>query len=433
MRYFGIVLLFFIAWSSAKANQFMYVFENKQHWLILDGVRKKIEVSRSSGLLVLKRSISIENQKKIQASYLLSQKPIDDLEKIFIKSDFSSSLKDINLFVDLVQGLCFYQKDKKCFYDLDLFIKQKIKNKNKTLLALNQLQLGRMENDWKKQRLHFEKAISLDPSNEKIKYYSRLFSIEMGLQVIKFYRQEIERNGFYTALGLSTAKDGQFTLIDSFVETVMNTYNVSRLISSEYFGDKFLDDLKNKFLICLKDLNDRELKLLKIKKDLNLTEDYHRSDEIISRHLGDNDRASLFFESVMVNGLYSNSRGADILFPVISQFKIRHVNVFANPELKQLLLEQLSFLNFFMLVRGPAMVRKFGQTKIGISLVEKLKLKPLVDNMAKLKWPLNSLLVWVALETADGCLIRYAYVFYTVGSEVSDESKQEIEDFMKSF
>lgn len=437
-------LLMFHSSAQAKANGSYFVFsKEKDHYSVEVKGAKKIllkPVGRD-GLLrpIGPVKLPLDVEYKVQLSYLLSEKEVDKRnvgEVYSLLNRTYPTIKDVHLFTELSKNICFNKQDEQCLQELMTWIYANIKDpaEQKTQRASIYLLRARLNPDWTKQRDFFEKALKELPNDPEIKYYAQIFSVEIALQVVGYYKSEIETNGLNAAIGFSTAMDGKFDYRDALIEAVANTYNLGRLITSHYFNDPFAQDIADRWIKSLEQLREAETNLNKIKKALINVSDVRLSSKAIVDILPRNQLAKPFYLSIVKNGLYQTTQDKRevLLFPNIHQFQIAHVDEFSNPNLKQVLKQQVNFLNFFMLVRGPAVVQAFGKTKLGVMLVDKLRLKPLVNSMSKLRWPLNSLTVWVALETADGCLIRYAYVFYTVGDQISGDSLNEIKTILNS-
>jgi hypothetical protein len=296
------------------------------------------------------------------------------------------------------------------------------------------LLLAKLTNSWAAQREFLELSLRASPENKETIYLSQLFSIEVGLQILSYYENETKTNGFNTALSFSTAKDGKFNFGDAVIESVANTYNLGRLITSRYLGDTYIDDILTRQSEVVAEIRQIKIALMELKTGLiNLT-DFGTSTEFIIDKLDDRLLEKPFFKNLITVGLFpQNAAEYEALGSSgVKKFEIENIDEFTNPKLSQILVEQVNILNFLMLFRGPAMVQAFGKTKLGILAVEKLKLRPMVDALQKLRWPLNSLLVWLALETADGCLIRYAYVFYHVGDQIAEDSFEDITELLNS-
>lgn len=429
------------AQAKNTGSYFAFSKDKDQYLVELKGSKIFLKESPRTGLLqpVGKTKLPQDVEYMVQLSFLLSEKNVDSLRinEIFdLLSSSYSAIKDVNLFTELSKNICFNKQDERCLKELGVWIESELQNsvqKKKQRTSIYVLR-ARLSPNWTEQRAFFEKALKEFPNDPEARYYAQIFSIEIAREVLSYYRTEIAKNGLYTALGLSTAKDGKFGYRDGLVETVANTYNVIRILSSEYFNDPFYDNIKARWLTSLDQLIATETQLTKIKSALINIKDINQATKVIRDNLSKESLAKPFFQHIIQSGLYpvTKDKREEILFPNIHQFKISNVDEFSNPQLKQLLKEQINFLNFFMLVRGPAVVQAFGKTKLGIQVVDKLRLKPLVHSMSKLRWPLNSLMVWVALETADGCLIRYTYIFYTVGDQISGDSFDEIQTLLNS-
>lgn len=439
--FLSLLLLHPNAQAKNEGSYFAFSKDKDQYLVELKGSKIFLKESSRTGLLqvVGKTKLPQDVEYMVQLSFLLSDKNIDGtrINEIFdLLSSSYPAIKDVNLFTALSKNICFNKQDENCLKELGSWIESEIKNtvqKKKQRTSINVLR-ARLSSNWVTQRAFFEKALKESPNDPEARYYAQIFSVEIAREVLSYYRTEIAKNGLYTALGLSTAKDGKFGYRDGFVETVANTYNVIRILSSEYFNDSYYDDIKARWLASLEQLIATETQLTKIKSALINIKDINQSTKVIRDNLPKEYLAKPFFQQIIQTGLYAvtKDRREEILFPNIHQFTISNVDEFSNPKLKQILKEQVNFLNFFMLVRGPAVVQAFGKTKFGIQVVDKLRLKPLVHSMSKLRWPLNSLTVWVALETADGCLIRYTYIFYTVGDQISGDSLDEIQTLLNS-
>jgi len=429
------------AQAKNTGSYFAFSKDKDQYLVELKGSKIFLKESPRTGLLqpVGKTKLPQDVEYMVQLSFLLSEKNVDSLRLNEIFDLLSSSypqIKNVNLFTELSKKICFNKQDEQCLKELGAWIESELKDsvqKKKQRTSIYVLR-ARLSPNWVDQRAFFEKALKESPNDSEARYYAQIFSIEIAREVLAYYRSEIAKNGLYTALGLSTAKDGKFGYRDGLVETVANTYNVIRILSSEYFNDSYYDDIKARWLTSLEQLIATETQLTKTKRALVNISDMNQSTKVLRDTLPKEYLAKPFFQHLIQTGLYpvTKDRREEILFPNIHQFNISNVDEFSNPKLKQILKEQINFLNFFMLVRGPAVVQAFGKTKLGIQIVDKLRLKPLVQSMSKLRWPLNSLTVWVALETADGCLIRYTYIFYTVGDQISGDSLDEINTLLNS-
>lgn len=425
-------------------NQSYFVFSKEKDLYVVEtkGAKKiALKPSGKNALLepISKTKIPLDIMYKVQLAYLLSEKEIEkrSVNEVYeLLNETYPQIKDLHLFSELAKTICFNKQDQQCLNELlnwsqkNIIDQNQLKNQKASITLLK----ARLNTDWTKQRELFEKALKDNPSDPEIKYYAQLFSIEIALQVVNYYKREIETNGLNTAIGFTTAKDGKFDYRDALIETVANTYNLGRIITSYYFNDPFAEEIANRWIKSLDQLRETEASLNKIKNSLLNISEIEQSSKMIVSLLPKHLLAKPFFANLVRNGLYQTTKDKreTLLFPTIHQFKIENVDEFSNPNIKQILKQQVNFLNFFMLVRGPAVVQAFGKTKLGIQLVDKLRLRPFVTSLSKLRWPLNTLSVWVALETADGCLIRYAYVFYTVGDQISGDSLNDIKEILNS-
>ncbi|MGE3607966.1 MAG: hypothetical protein AB7I27_00160 [Bacteriovoracaceae bacterium] len=424
----------------SEGTFFVLSKNGSEYSLVLKNQKIPLKKSAKTGLL---ETLDSEKYPKsisylAQLAFLLSDQKVDYeyLREVYFKlGEFYHDQRNPIKFAELTKNICFNKQDDFCLKELltwiDVELNSDQQNKYKGSIYLRRANLA---SNWVKQREYLEKAIQYSPNDAEIKYHSQLFSIEIALQVLDYYRDEIETNGLNTAIGFSSAKDGKFSYRDAIIEAIGNTYNLGRVISSSYFGDSYLVKISDRWLKSINEIRNNQNLLEKIHGELLELSNFQESDQLIRKHLSEEHLYLSFYKSILKSGLYQVTRSKKdvILFPNISQFNINNVDEFTNPKLKQVLIEQINFLNFFMLFRGPAMIQAFGKTKVGIRLVSKLRLQPMVSRMSKLKWPLNTLMVWLALETADGCLIRYAYVFYTVGDQISEDSLNEINKTLKA-
>lgn len=280
------------------------------------------------------------------------------------------------------------------------------------------------------------------PSTLTTKTYQEAvqFSLEIGEVILAFYEQQVAEEGLDRILFFERGQHKRpFTYWQSIKETIANTYTVTRLIASHYGGDSFMDETLKSYQEVLETLRSRKMQLhqLRLKlqvcetcNNLNLDDYLAIQQTLFTKHLKSDFLATPFIQSLIKNGIYQTPSESDIAFPLIDDFEIHHIGPFTDPELSHALLEQLNLLNIFMLVRGPQLVELFGKSSLGQNLIRRLNLNESIHKISQLQWPLNSVFLWLALETADGCIVRYSYLTYAVHQKISLQSRRAIEKYL---
>lgn len=293
-----------------------------------------------------------------------------------------------------------------------------------SLFLLNSATYG--SSGWVNARTSIVENLRANPLSIEAKQEAQLYSLVQAHKIISFYEEEIKTNGANNAISFTNYEHGKFNYLKSLIETVSNTYNVIRLISSRFFGDNFTQDILNRWITVLEKTAKARVQL----KNLSdaLADAKSITDLELSDYLDDELLNSNFIQQVLKDGVFEID--SNNFLPILDDFNIEGSQEFIDPEWEQVLLEQVNILNIMMLVRGPAMVQAFGKTKVGQALVKKLKLEKVIEKTKKLGKPWDSILLWLALETADGCLIRYAYIAYTVGDELTDDQVNEILEYL---
>lgn len=283
-------------------------------------------------------------------------------------------------------------------------------------------------NEWKSVRALYEQGLTQDPTNVELIKGAQIYSLSQAYKVLSFYENEIRTKGPDQALAFANYQGEKFNYLRSVIETVVNSYNVIRLITSHYFGDDFTDKILMRWVDVLEQIHLAKL-------DINLMiEHLKESDLPLEEKFSLNLKSKILNSSLIqeVTHDYLIGRKTQKIIPLLEDFGITDFHDFIDPQWEHLLKEQISILNALMLIRGPAMVKALAKTKTGQRIIDKLKLRKVVEKAAKLKKPWNSILLWLSLETADGCLIRYAYIAYTVGDELTADEKLEIERYLDS-
>ncbi|MBT4793343.1 MAG: hypothetical protein HON90_17360, partial [Halobacteriovoraceae bacterium] len=334
----------------------------------------------------------------------------------------------------IIHNTCFQQKNLPCLEELLELIEDDRSKINlefrNNLDKINFLasdvitSIAVLSDNWEKSRSLFALALIVDSSNQRTQELARLFSTKIAIKVLEFYEHEISTNGLNAAISF-TLENGEFNFIDSLIEVTANTYNVLRLITS-MFGDSFAQDISNRWIRSLSQVRRYKTELK------SMLRSYQNGSKGFQELMSYDLAKTPFGKHLIQHFIYPVDIEHDINFPAIDLFEIDHINEFTNPQLGQVLLGQLNFLNVYMLLRGPAIIQAFGRTAIGTTIVDKLKLKTVIDKFSQLRPPLNNIMVVAALETADGCIPRYIYVIYTVGDTISGDDKKKLETILLS-
>ncbi|MBT4761052.1 MAG: hypothetical protein HOO06_05080 [Bdellovibrionaceae bacterium] len=426
--------------NSFSFHKNLTVFEGKVSYLLkFEALQVELKPDEVSGMLKpINSDISIpkEINRQIQLIYLLNdQYPANiSLESIINMLNIGNQDFYSTNISTIIHNTCYQQKNTPCLEELLEFVENDRSKINldfkNNLDEINFLasdvitSLAMLTDNWEEARSLFASALTLENKNQRTQEQARLFSIKIAIKVLEFYEQEISTNGLNTAISF-TLENGEFDFVDSLIEVTANTYNVLRLITS-LFGDRFAQDISDRWIASLSQVRQYKTELKEV------LHSYQDGTKSFQELLGHNLAQTPFGKHLVQHYIYPIDTEHDINFPAIELFEIDNINEFTNPQIAQVLLGQLNFLNVYMLLRGPAIIQAFGKTAIGTTIVDKLKLKAIVDRFSRLRPPLNNIMVVAALETADGCIPRYIYVIYTVGDTISGDDKKKLEAILSS-
>lgn len=287
--------------------------------------------------------------------------------------------------------------------------------------------------------------------------------LRWSLAFLSFYEEKILEEGLQTALGLSGDNKEVMTYLQSLHEVTFNTYFMVRLILSKYAHDPFLDELLLDYENTLHLLRARKKSVQTLLNALERTGPATASTpltpltappegslealskenstreilvaEILTEAVDDEFRKTPFFKDLLKNRIDSRIRPLDpndwLQEVRIDDFNIESTKKFIGQDGRWELLKQLNALNFFLLLRGPALLEKFVRSPLGVRLGHSLRIPGFIKQIGQLKWPMNSLLMWVIIETADGCLIRYSYLAFAFEGENHEDFKAELLNYLE--
>lgn len=392
------------------------------HFRLVTSQREiRLTVHPRTGLLISEVMLPEKVMARIQALFLIEEKYPAQMDLRQIMDKLGSRSEEI---MDFVHQTCFTRQNLGCLKELAGFdeIGDPLRGEVLTSMAF-------LTEDYGQRRSLHEQSLLLAPQSRRGLQMAQIFSLQMAELILGFFEEEVKNRGLDVALGISEAEAGKLSYLGALVETTANTYNVMRIITSKYLGDAFMDELIERQSSVLSDIRQKRVFLR------DLIGRMEKSDYLLGEI--PNVPASIaqlpFTQLVIQHGLYlqANDGEVEFDFPAPEQFSISGLDEFTNPSWKQVLLEQVNILNIYLLVRGPALLRAFGKTKMGIELINRLRLTTLVERMGSLPSPWNAVLLWLAIETADGCIVRYAYATYMVGEKMSKEMEADISKFLK--
>ena len=408
-----VLILSFVFSGLASAETIKFDFQKLDEWSY-EGSWKDQSVTltvNQSGWLIPQGEVSKSLLSYFQLIYWAKEDKAQFIPQQAyrrLSQAYPGALKQ-SYFIDATKELCLSTQNQDCLKRLFDFPF----NLSRTQDAEVHLYIGMLQSDWKETKSYFEIAIDKDPSNRKVQFITQVFSVQIAHAILKGYSEEHRTAYTYRHLGLNTLEDGELSFWDAFREAAGNTANVLAIVFTDY--EEELDRDWRRQRTTLNDLTyavgsvlDSMIKESKLVQELPF-----KSSQFSFR-------STAYSQRLKSNPLFSS-------LPKMDELGFSPSIDYVSPEWRAALITQMNALNFWMLARGPAAVRAFGATKAGMTMVQVLRLQRVVAAISRLPRPYDSIAMWLALETADGCLVRWVYSGYVVISQVDPEHELDFE------
>lgn len=318
--------------------------------------------------------------------------------------------------------------------------------------------LALLETDWLRQKEHLTIALAKLPADENIRFTAQIFSLHIAEAVLSHYLELVRENGIYNQVGMESFRDG-VSWWDSYKQIAANTtYLLTVLLTGHEDNLLVLWENQMNQLLELK-YAVRELRKAMEEEGVGLQDLIAQREEHsglrqvssgISRFI-----ESSFYEEILENGLYEDEvLGEETLpYPSVERLGLVKEIDFVGTDWHTVAIGETNLLNIFMIVPrgGAATVRSLTRTgRLGIIKILRLRPTPALLRAFRLRSALfgilrfrrtfepvlrrllpgatGSFVLWLSLETTDGCLIRWYYTGARVWDTLSQEEDQNMRE-----
>ncbi|MBI3017632.1 MAG: hypothetical protein HYY62_06540, partial [Deltaproteobacteria bacterium] len=257
---------------------------------------------------------------------------------------------------------------------------------------------SQLEEDLFLKKYLLKRALERSPQDPNIRKAAHYFSLAVAEGVLQDYEQRLLEAQIFRVLDMEGV---QATYWGAFKEVVFNTANSLSIIITD--REEWLYEQWETQLEYIRSL---QLEISHLKLQIEMGEDIDLNTQDLKKLT-----LTPFFKEILATGLYLDEviQEEPSPFPSLEKLGFIPQTDFVSYSWKSIGIGQVNLFNLWMFTLLPKHFRDFGATKAGQWTVKTLRLQSFLNFLSRIPRPLDSVAVFLAIETADGCTIRWTY------------------------
>ena len=280
---------------------------------------------------------------------------------------------------------------------------------------------SQLEEDFYLKKDLLKRALHLSPQDSSIRKAAQYFSLSVAQGVLQDYEQKLLDAQIFRVLDMEGV---QTTYWGALKEVVFNTTHSLSII----FTDRE-NHLHAQWEDQLDTTEDLKRTILYLKRRLEIEKGDLKD---IVANFSSYDTAwhqklleTSFFRDILATGLYADESTPESpsSFPSLETLGFIPETDFVSHSWKAIGMGQINLFNLWMFTLLPKHFRDFGATKGGQWTIKTLRLRSFLDFLSQIPRPLDSVAVFLAIETADGCTLRWTWTIFIAHDKLSQDTQ----------